>query len=127
MNRWTETTCRVAVVCGLGGGLVSAARADVAFSNLGTGDSYSGNGYILYGPGQGSWTQGFRFVAGASGGITNLVVPVQQNGGTVDVYTFELYTDTPTGPGTTLGVVGQTHGALGSGPPWPAPNQIACG
>jgi hypothetical protein len=104
----------------------AAARGDIAFNNFGPGDAYSGNGWIIWGPqSSSSWTQGFRFVSQASGGITNLVVPMQDyTSGGPGTYVFELYTDTPAGPGTVIGTIGETAGFVNMSPPLPPPVQI---
>ncbi len=104
----------------------SIATADVAFNNFGPGDSYSGNGYILYGP-QASptqWTQGFQFTAQAGGPITKLVIPVQYLNGSTNNYSFEIYSDAGDLPGASIGVIGQTAGFINNSPPLPPPIEI---
>jgi hypothetical protein len=100
------------------------ALADVAFNNFGPGDSYHGNGWIIFGPQTSTqWTQGFQFVAAASGPVTNLVVPIQHLGGDNN-FVFELFTDGGGVPGTRLGEVGQTAGFVNNSPPLPPPVQV---
>jgi hypothetical protein len=101
----------------------SLARADVAYNNFGPGDTYSGNGWILYGPQSSpTWTQGFQFISLASGGITDLFVPMEHLANS-NSFTFEIYSDNAGIPGTSLGVIGQTAGFEPSSPP-PPPVEI---
>jgi len=102
------------------------AAADVAFNNFGVGDTYdTGSGWIVYGPNApNGWVHGFRFVAAASGTVTSVTVPIQFLGGAPNNFQFELFSDAGSVPGTQLGIVGQTAGAVTG---TAAPAQIPAG
>jgi hypothetical protein len=102
--------------------LAGSAAADVAYSNFGPGDTYHGNGWIVYGPSApNGWVHGFQFVSQASGAVTSVTVPIQYLGGSPNNFQFELWNDGGNQPGTMLGIVGQTPGYTGGTPP---PTQI---
>lgn len=97
---------------------------DVAYNNLGPRDSYSVNGFIVSGPqAPAQWSQGFRFVAQASGSVTRLTVPVQHLAGE-NLFTWSIYGDANGQLGTGLGVIGSAAGPDAGVPPQPAPVQI---
>jgi hypothetical protein len=119
-------TIVAAGIVALSGGTRSL--ADVAYNNFGPGDSYSGNGWILHGPQTPTpWTQGYQFVAQASGPVTEIVVPMQHLDGGDNSYSFEIYSNASGQPGTSLGVVGQTAGFLNNSPPLPPPIYMTSG
>ena len=103
----------------------SLAHADVtAYNNLGPGDSYSGNGWIVYGPlTSPPWTHAFQFTAAASGPITRILVPIQHLSGGSQ-FRFELYSDTGSTPDASLGIIGIATGFDNSSPPLPPPVEL---
>jgi hypothetical protein len=97
--------------------LASAAGADVAFNNFGPGDTFTGNGWIIYGPQASSYiTQAFRFVPTVSGQVTTVTVAMQHLQG-ANSFTFDVRADSSGQPGAVVGVLGTTAGFdLGSTP-----------
>jgi hypothetical protein len=101
------------------------ASADVAFNSFSAGDTYSGNGFLVYGPSASvQVAHAFQFVAGAGGGLTRLVVPIQHQQGSPNAYTFEVYSDAGNIPGISLGAIGQAAGLVYSTLPAPPPVSI---
>jgi len=98
-------------------GLASAAGADVAFNNFGPGDTFTGNGWAIWGPQRNPYfTQAFRFVSGASGQVTTLTVAMNHLGGENN-YVFEVHADSSNQPGANVGTLGQLAGyTSGSSP-----------
>jgi hypothetical protein len=103
--------------------LASLAGADVGFDNFGPGDAYSGSGWIVYGPNAGGawWTHAFQFTATGSGGITNLVLPMQWLQGEND-FSLDLRADNGGTPGAVLGSFAHFSGNISGVAP---PTQIA--
>jgi hypothetical protein len=108
--------------CLLVAALAPTALADVAFNNFGSGDSYHGNGWIVFGPTSSiHWTHAFQFTAQAGGTINGLVVPIQHLQNQTNEYSFEIYSDAGGQPGTSLGVIGAAPGFINNSPPLPPP------
>src|SRR5262249_42891789 len=103
----------------------TARAQSIAYNTLGPNDAYDGSAYILYGPqvGTGAWTQGFKFVSQATGGITTFVAMTQHlTSSPANTFLYELYTAAAGAPGTSLGTIGQLAGV--SYNPLPAPPPI---
>jgi hypothetical protein len=93
----------------------SAAPAqNIAYDNFGPGNAYNNlSGYFVRGPFHAStspdWTQGFQFTSAATGGITELLVPLRYTQGENN-FRFEVRIDENNTPG---GVRGQFENVQG--------------
>jgi hypothetical protein len=97
-------------LCSVAVGLLtgSAGYAQIiAYDNFGAGNEYNtGSGYFVRGPNHAStspdWTQGFLFTSQASGGITELFLPLVHTGGTNE-FRYEIRLDDNQTPGAVHG------------------------
>jgi len=95
------------------------ARADVAYDNFGPGSTFSGNGFLVTGPGQPStwWTHAFPITPTLSGQITTVTVALHHLAGATNNYTYELRSDAGGSPGPVLATLGQAAGFIGGSVP----------
>ena len=104
MKRFTPVLLCVAA-CGL-------ARADVAFDNFGPGTTFTGNGWLVYGPQGGGlwWTHAFPVTPTLSGEITTVTLALQYFQGSPNNFVIDLRADAAGTPGAVLGSLGAVAG-----------------